>query len=80
MENYLALRPEVFQPVKISLLGGKQIYNNITIVQKNPTQVGLAFRYAGQMKFGLYVTDQCIGKALKHSATGPVHDHKIIRK
>ena len=54
--------------------------NNITIIQENPTQVGLAFRYAGQMKFSLYVTGQGVGKALKHPAAGPVHDDKIIRK
>ena len=43
-ENNFAFRPEIFQPVKISLLGGKKMYNNITIIQENPTQVGLTFR------------------------------------
>ena len=56
------------------------MYNHVTIIQKDPTQVRLTFRQTVQVVFTLDFTDQGIGKTLKHPAAGPVHNDEIIGK
>jgi hypothetical protein len=74
------LFPELFELVKLALIGRKKVDNDVAEIDHKPTVAGSTFVSPHQAKILLGFLDYGIRQAVQHAVTGPVAQDEKISK
>jgi hypothetical protein len=79
-QQNLSIRPQLFQIIKLALVGGKKMYDDVTVIHDHPAIAGKALLLSPFIMFGPNVVNRCVGKRVDHAVAGAGTDNEIVGK
>ena len=76
----LPIPPQLFEVVKVTLVGGEKMHNHIAIIHNHPAIAGKTLFPALPPVFLADVVDSGVSKRIEHAVAGTGADNKIVGK
>lgn len=80
VDQYFRFGPQIFQPVIIALLFGKQVHHHIAKVNYYPARFRATFNPAVDLVILFRGFRGSVSQGVQHTVTGAIANYKIICK